>query len=181
MRQQNFFKILGVERIARYGGDARKGKRKVRRPFARNKPMHNVMKASAAKGQLSMLNPKHYNAVNALVRKTATKYGVVLMQYQNVGNHLHMLTRCSSEVSFKRFMKVLTGLLARLVTGARKGKPFGRKFWDATYFSRSTYGRQDLLHLQKYFALNSMEAASNVRHIARFLREAWAGSLVDWR
>ena len=208
-QQQTMFKQMGDQgkRLSAYGGGTRKGKRKIRRPFARNKPMHIVLKASPATGELSMLRPRRRQAIENLVYKIAAQHGVTVLNYQNVGNHLHMLLRSGSEKSFKRGMRTMTALIARLVTGARKGRPFaatakkivtrragergagrvadsrlkyrnGRKFWDATYYSRLTFGLQDLQKLARYFEFNSADAVFGEwgrKLYQDFLRRQWAG------
>ena len=215
-QQETMFKQMGAagRRLSAYGGGTRKGKRKIRRPFARNKPMHIVLKASPATGELSMLRPKRRQAIENLVYKIAAQHGVTVMNYQNVGNHLHMLLRSGSEKSFKHGMRVMTSLIARLVTGARKGRPFAAqdvgaggirggcgsdggasggsgsakvsregsrhrgKFWDATYYSRLTFGLRDLQKLARYFEFNSADTIFGPwgRDLYQdFLRRQWAG------
>ena len=207
-QQQTLFKQMGTEgkRLSAYGGGTRKGKRKIRRPFARNKPMHIVLKASPATGELSMLRPRRRQAIENLVHKISAQHGISVVNYQNVGNHLHMLLRSGSEKSFKRGMRTMTALIARLVTGARKGRPFvggnrssgsdchgcygatkirgrhenqgGLKFWDTTYYSRLTYGLEDLRKLSRYFEFNSADAVLGAwgRKLDQdFLQRQWAG------
>ena len=186
------FKQMGAagRRLSAYGGDTRKGKRKVRRPFARNKPMHIVLKASPATGELSMLRPKRRQAIENLVYKIAAQHGIAVMNYQNVGNHLHMLLRSGSEKSFKRGMRTMAALIARLATGARKGKPFAARvgvgeginkssrFWDGTYYSRLTFGRKDLQKLSRYFEFNAADGIFGKwgrQLYQEFLRRQWAG------
>ena len=43
------------------------------------------------------------------------------------------------------------------MTGARKGRPFG-KFWDALAFTRVLKSRRDFLHVDRYIEGNQIEA-----------------------
>lgn len=47
-------------------------------------------------------------------------------------------------------------MLARKITGSKKGKPFG-KFWDALAYTRILFTRLEELSLKGYFAANRIE------------------------
>ena len=53
-------------------------------------------------------------------------------------------------------MREVAGLIARAVTGARKGKVFGR-FWDALAHSRVVTGLRDLRNVLDYVFVNQIE------------------------
>jgi len=69
------------------------------------------------------------------MRELSQRHGVKVFEYANGGDQIHLLLRAKSRVGFQAFLRAFAGLTARLVTGAKKGKPSG-KFWDALTYSR---------------------------------------------
>lgn len=97
-------------------------------------------------------------AVDRIINGAAKKFGVRIHDRANVGNHLHLVLSFSSRETFQRFLKTVTGLIARHITGARKGKPFGRRFWDYTAFTRVIVGYRAFLSARNYVEKNRIEA-----------------------
>lgn len=48
----------------------------------------------------------------------------------NFGNQIQIVVRVQTRESFQNFLRSLSALIVRRITGARKGRPFG-KFWDS--------------------------------------------------
>ncbi len=140
------------------GKDRRVGKRKVERPFDRKKPLFIPLKASCAKGKLSMRNYNREIEIKSLIDREAESAGAKLHSYSNNGNHLHLLASFPSRAAFQKFLRTITAMIARLVTGARKGKPFG-KFWDALAHSRVVTGKRAYLEVMNYVEKNIFEAS----------------------
>jgi hypothetical protein len=143
---------------AEKGKDRRIGKRKVQRPFDRKKPLFLTLKASCAIGKLSMRNANRDISIKALIDQVATSTGTKLHNYSNNGNHLHLVASFRSRIAFQKFLRTITAMIARLVTGARKGKPFG-KFWDALAHSKVVRGKRAFLEVMKYVDANIFEAS----------------------
>lgn len=141
----------GGEHIGR-----RTGRRRLARPLNAKRPLHLVLKSSAAKGKLSFLT--HKVAVDRIVNTAAKKFGVRIHERANVGNHLHFVLSFSSRDGFKRFLKTITGLISRHITGDRKGKPFGRRFWDHTAFTRVIVGYRAYWTAWNYIEKNKIES-----------------------
>src|SRR5262249_43544587 len=118
-----------------HGGGLYQGKRKEARPLATKRPMHVVLRSSRAKGLWSFLHSRNRAAVENLVRKTALRFGVKLQQMANSGNHLHLIVQGQSRDGLQSFLRTFPALLARGITGAKKGSPQG-KFWDAPVYTR---------------------------------------------
>jgi len=135
MRQLSFFKNPNFEPLHRlsHGGDIRRGKRKLARPFDRRRAMHLVLRAERARGKLSLL--AHARSVEKILRVWGRHYGVQIYHFANVGNHLHLAVRARSRLEFQNFLRVVTGKIAQLILRAVKGRPSGR-FWSALAFSR---------------------------------------------
>ena len=124
-KQLHFLKTLNVSNKKSYGG-ATQGKRKIARPVSTKKWSHLVLKSSKAKGALSLSNPNNSFKVKSIIKKQALKHGVQITDFVNMGNHLHLKVRPLSRLGFQRFLKSTTAMIARAVTGAKKGYKFGK-------------------------------------------------------
>ena len=140
-----------------HGGDLARSKRKVARPFRAKQLVHLVLRSSKAKGKLSFLNAKNATKVESVVKIQANRHFVKVYEFVNVGNHLHLKVRPYTKDGFRNFLRTATALIARAVTGAKKGKPFGI-FWDALAYTRVLRTRAEEWTLRRYFAANSYEA-----------------------
>ena len=169
-RQGELFGRVPLE----YGGGKSKGKRKTVRPFDPKHAIHATFRASKAKGAWSMLNRRHKGYVYGEADRIARESHVKLHRFVNVGNHVHVVLKARSRRDFQRFLRVFGGRIAMLVTGARKGKPIGKKvgaakagpllletrerFWDFSVYTKIvSFGRQWSL-LSKYMEKNLWEA-----------------------
>jgi len=125
-----------------HGGDIRSGRRKLARPIDVKRPMHVVLRSTRARGSWSMLKRGNKAEIHRIVDETAERFGVRIHRFSNVGNHLHLLISTKTRRGFQSFLRVVTGAVAFVVTGARKGNPVG-KFWDQLAFSRVlSWGRE---------------------------------------
>lgn len=103
-----------------------------------------------------MLSGIHIERVRTVVSIAAEKNHVKIEQFANVGNHLHLLIRVKTRDGFKNFLRTITARIAILVTGAVKGRPFG-KFWDHLAFSRIVEWGRDLIGTREYLTKNQFE------------------------
>ena len=157
-----------------HGGTSSKGKRKLRRPLATKKWIHLIMKSDKAFGQLSMLNAKNSKFIDKVVVEKARKFKVELKDFVNMGNHIHFEIRARRREDFQNFLRSISSLIARFVTGARKGKAFGR-FWQALAFTRVIQTGIELMGLEGYFIGNTIEK----RH-GREAREVYLRAFNRW-
>ncbi|RYZ63401.1 MAG: hypothetical protein EOP05_23655 [Proteobacteria bacterium] len=127
------------------------------RPLDVRKPVHVVLKSSHAVGKMSLLSIANKLVIEKIVRERAEKFRVVIQGFELMRNHLHLIARFKSRLLFQQFLKTITGLIARHVTGARKGKPFGKRFFDELAFTRVVQGFKDLRGLIDYFKKNQIE------------------------
>jgi hypothetical protein len=146
-----------------HGGFIRKGKRKLARPFDAKRPVHLVLKSSRAKGSLSLQRPTNEKTLSKRVYGFAPKFGIKVLEFANSGNHLHLLIMASNRKGFQNYLRTVTAVLAREVSGARKGRKFG-KFWDAPAFSRVISWGKALNLVKRYLALNNLEAFGFLPH-----------------
>ena len=183
-----------------HGGGRREGKRKLARPVTTKRPMHVVLKSSQARGEHSMLSPKVVRKIEARLHADAAKNQVRIRGYVNVGNHLHLIVQPRTRAGFQRFLRTFSGVVARMVTGARRGRAVNgaasrggvcagaarrgsarggspgvgsqaRAFWDALAFSRVVTLGRAYEGLKKYFEMNSAESGGG-KHARAIVQEA---------
>ena len=146
-----------------HGGEHAQGKRKSRRPIDPKQALHVVLRSSKARGESSMLHPKHCDPIHDFVHKIAKRWGVKLYRYANVGNHIHMLIKVPSRAVWQRFLREVAGGIALIITGARKGSALtrndsGRGFWDHLAFTRIVHFGRDFEGMKRYLIKNLFEA-----------------------
>ncbi len=152
-----------------HGGSSSHGRRKLERPLGRKNWIHLVLKSDKAVGKSSLLNAPNKIAVQKILKDKARKFGVSIADEANVGNHIHLKIRITSRDGFQKFLKAVTTLIARKVTGARKGKPFGR-FWQGLAYTRVLKSYTEELNLKGYFNANRAEAALGPEARERILK-----------
>lgn len=109
--------------------------------------------------------------VENIIKVQATRFGVKIAEFANVGNHLHLCLRFTSRPAFKDFLRSTCALIARKITGARRGHPFG-KFWDDLAFTRVVVVRIAERILKNYIEANVVEGAWGKEARENYLR--WA-------
>jgi hypothetical protein len=141
-----------------HGGEVRKGVRKLRRPFDPKRPLHLVVRSSRAKGTWSMRQFSKAPLIKALAYRLAERNQIKIYEYANAGNHLHLLLKAKTREGFKKFLRTLTAIVARIVTGAKKGNPVG-KFWDELAYTRLVNWGRHFFRGRYYVIQNRLEAA----------------------
>lgn len=150
-----------------HGHETQKGRRKLFRPLDTRKPLHLVFRSDRAKGPWSLKRFKHIEQIRRLTYTLARKNQVKIIQYANGGNHLHLLVHAKDRNGFKRFTRTLTGLIARLVTGAKKGSPIPGKFWNSLFFSRVIEWGRAYFAAKYYVIQNELESEGLVPYTPR--------------
>jgi len=112
------------------------------------------MRSTKARGRYSLRSKQV--EIRKIIEAAAARGKLKVHSYANVGNHLHLLISFKRRESCQRFLREVTGLIARAVTGARKGKPFG-KFWDELAYSRVVKTLRDLRNVIDYIFMNRIE------------------------
>lgn len=157
-------------KLQAHGGEHTKKKRKSRRPFDPKQALHVVLRSSQARGQYSMLHPRHCNHIRNLMDRLKTRWNISVYRYANVGNHLHLLIRAKSRADWQGFIREFSGGVAMIVTGAKKGNGLPRSknkdipesakrgFWDYLVFSRIVAFGKDFRRAATYVLKNLWEA-----------------------
>ncbi len=132
------------KRIA-YGGQHIRGHRKVKRPVDPRFPLHVVLKSTKARGAWSFLAGGNRRFIAELLERLARAHGVKVLEWENVGNHLHLVLRFKDRNAPGRFLRVFAARISMRFMGLKKGRSGeqvlgkGEKFWDDTPFSRVVY------------------------------------------
>jgi REP element-mobilizing transposase RayT len=155
-----------------HGGTVRQGRRKLERPVSTRRPMHVVLTSYRARGPWSLR--KHDRAVRDALGEMARRFGIRVYDFANVGSHLHLLVRARRREAFHGFLRSFVGIVARLVTGARRGRPSGR-FFSGLAWSRVVAWGRDYIGVRHYVFRNEIEGASGAG-VRRALEEGpgWA-------
>jgi REP element-mobilizing transposase RayT len=148
---------LGNAPSLEHGGDVRNGKRKISRPLDTKKALHVVLRSSRARRAWSMLRPELAARIRRKAGNLARRYDVRLYRYANAGNHIHLLATVRARPALQSFLRVFAGLTARLVTGARRGRPVGR-FWDRLAYTRIVSWGREFRAVGAYVRMNEAEA-----------------------
>jgi len=141
---------------------------KSKRPMDSNKALHLVLKSSQAVGDKSFHSEKYEAKIWDIIRHHAEKTGIKIYEYANGGNHLHLLLRAKHRDDYTAFIRIITGLIARLVGKSERGKPLKKQFWDARPFSRIvSFARQEFNAIKTYLLRNTLEAIGWMKYISR--------------
>ena len=150
-----------------FGGSLISGNPREPRPISTKRPMHLVMRSSHARGQNSFLSPKRSKLIRELIYRSGKHQGVKIYRYANSGNHLHLIVLPSSRKAFQRFIRVISGLIARITLGVERGHARGIKFWDARPFTRILEWGRDFNTSCRYLLQNTLEALGFMKYRPR--------------
>lgn len=167
--QINFIPKQDLRYVKSYslGGNSFKKRRKIKRPLIPGLLTHVVFKSSKAKGEFSFY--KNKKLVHSLLKEKSKKFFIEILDWVNMGNHLHLKVRFKDPKRMGQFLKSFAALLARKITGAKKGKSFG-KFWDGLVYTRVLTTKIEELGLKGYFEGNHREREIGYAERERYLK-----------
>jgi len=136
-----------MTRRVEHGGGLEGGKRKVARPVSTQEPMYVLLRSTRAKGRFDMRMKECSSYIRAIVARQAEACNIEVIQFLNNGDSLHFLIKVPSRASYLRFIRSVSGLVSRCVTGSQRGRAAGTvasrkasknkpKFWDVLPYSR---------------------------------------------
>jgi len=138
------------------------------RPMDSKNALHLVLKSSQAVGEKSFKNEKYEAKIWEIINYHADKTGIKIYEYANGGNHLHLLLRAKHRDDYTAFIRIITGLIARMVGNSERGKPLKKKFWDARPFSRIVgFAKKEFNAIKTYLLRNTLEAIGWLKYISR--------------
>jgi hypothetical protein len=84
---------------------------------------------------------------------------VRVYDFANVGSHLHLLVRARRREAFQAFLRAFCGIVARIVSGAKRGLPLrGGPFWSGLAWSRIVTWGREYWTVRHYIFRNRIEA-----------------------
>lgn len=164
-----------------YGGEllrTRRG-RLQGRPLDTKNTMHIVMRSSRAQGDLSFKKSKNEIKIKQILSKFSQKYGIKIVSFANVGNHLHLQVKLSNRLGYKSFIRATSAAIMMAVTGVSRWHQDSdkKKFWDYRPFTRVIESFLGFLNLKDYIKINQMEGFGYARGQARWIVKAsWHNS-----
>lgn len=163
------------------GGGPARGNLRHARYFRRKTWMHIVLRSRKAKGSFGLRLPRHWQEIERIRKQAAADFDIQVAQSVNTGNMLQFRVRSAKRENLQNFLRVMTCLVARSVTGARKGKPFGR-FWEGLAYSRIMTDSRSLTTLQNYLQSlirESTDSRASIKLLNAF--ESWRIAPPDTR
>ena len=118
-RQVNFPGFDFPSRLS-FGGALQTGRRKSARLFDSKRALHVVLRSSRCTGPQSL--KKFERKISDVLNDQCARHGVKIYARANAGNHLHLVLKAPSRRTLRRFLRAITGLIARKVTGRERGK-----------------------------------------------------------
>jgi REP element-mobilizing transposase RayT len=187
MRKQ---KIKQIEFRLRTWGGKRKGagrKRVAPRPRVPHRPRPPCKRAHPifvtvriVDGVPSLRRPDAWAAIVLLMRKARGRFGMRVIEYSVLGNHLHLVVECDEPDSLERGMRGLDTRLAKQLN-----KVFGRrgKLVDGRYHARSLATPREVRNTLRYVLCNhaSHEARAGRPRPRRVDRFSTASRFDGWR
>lgn len=155
--KQLFLENFKMKSQKHFGGAYLKNSNpKEKRPISTKKAMHLVLRSSMAKGPLSLL--RNNKKVSNILYKQAKACGVKIYRFANAGNHLHLIILPSTRVTFMKFIRSVSGLIARFILKAERGAAKSMQFWDKRPFTRILEWGKDFKVSSEYLLQNTLEA-----------------------
>ncbi len=164
--QTSFF---GKQSLAFGGGLLKRSHASGPRPISSKHYLHVVLKSDVAiltKNEDLRLT-KRRAAVKVILENKADSFGVKLHKIAIASNHIHLLISFKSRKKYFNWMRRTTGLIARLMLNAEKGKPSQKSFWTYRPFTRVVFWGKDYRGVYNYVQRNILEAIGFIEYIPR--------------
>ncbi len=141
-----------------FGGAGKaKGNPRTARPVAIKRPMHLVMKSNRLpRAKSFILMAKQ---IEKVCRNVGHKTLVQLRDIAVAHDHVHLVIQPKSIHAYRRFIRALSGILARILLDAQKGRAWKRAsslnhFWQARPFTRIVKWGKDYSGIKNYLMKN---------------------------
>jgi len=177
-----------------------RGHPKQSRPLDSTKPMHLVLRATAS---VLRKNDLALRIVSLEIQRWSKRCGVTVYRWANVGNHLHLAVRVGRVHQWSKFIRSLTGSIARKfqaaglissqagltrdsITATTPATPTTRaRFWQSRPFTRIVRSwRRAFKTLLDYIRMNQLESlgilCAKDRVFYRELHRQWRQPDDDW-
>jgi hypothetical protein len=119
-----------------HGGAESRGKRKTKRPFVLQAPIHLTLSSDRARGTWALSHRKNSSKVTSMIYVYAARFKIRIHRAAVNGRQIHLLVKASDRKNLADFLRVLAGRVAILITGARKHQKRVGKFWRDLCWSK---------------------------------------------
>lgn len=143
MKQVSMFKRQRLE----FGGEIGINPRLNHRPLSSQKLIHLVLKSNEP------ILRKNWAYIEQVIRKQAQNAGIKIYGLSIQPNHVHHAIRIHNRKAYLKFIRAVTGLLAR---------KFGRGIWKYRPYTRVAEWGKGLDHLKNYIHMNELEATGQI-------------------
>jgi hypothetical protein len=79
----------------------------------------------------------------------------------------HLLIKLYTRDSFSKFIKAVSGIIARITLGVERGKSLGLRFWDSRPFSRIVEWSKAYFAAKEYVIRNDLESYGIIPYMPR--------------
>lgn len=148
-------------------GGSLKNPQKRKRPLGVKASMHLVLRSSLAQDDWSFR--KHHKPIQNILQKFSKKHSVHILDWANVGNHLHLHVRVYDRRGYRNFIRAITSAIVIAVTQFSRWQkaPPDFQFWDARPFSRILTSWREILNLRDYVKINKLQGLGWPTGLAR--------------
>ncbi|MBN1113937.1 MAG: transposase [Oligoflexia bacterium] len=144
---------------------------KTARPITTKSCMHITLRSSMARGAYSFLTREYVVKIRNTINRQAVLHNIRLYNFSICSNHVHLLVKLQYRDAYSKFIRAISGIIARIVLGAEKGKARVKellcRFWSGRPYSKIvTWGRQ-YFNTYYYVAENDLEASGLIKYRKR--------------
>ncbi|MBN1113804.1 MAG: transposase, partial [Oligoflexia bacterium] len=130
--------------------------------------MHITLRSSMAKGGRSFLSKDKVARIRDIINRHAKLFDIRLYDFSINSNHIHLLLKLQYRDAYSKFIRSVSGRIARIALDAEKGSAKLteqiKKFWDTRPFSRIVSWGRDYLNTFYYLFENSLEAGGFIKY-----------------
>lgn len=153
-----------------FGGSLLKGANaREPRPISTKNFLHVVLKSEIAKKSETQdlrLTSKRSQVMKILKAKLHD-HGIRIHSLAIASNHIHLLISVKSRRKYCQWIRRITGLIARLILNAEKGRASKMSFWTSRPFTRIVFWGRDYTAVTAYLEKNALEAVGFLAYTPR--------------
>ncbi|MBN1115544.1 MAG: transposase, partial [Oligoflexia bacterium] len=130
-----------------------------------------TLRSSMAKGSRNFLSKGTLEKIRNTINRQAELFNIKLYNFSINSNHIHLLMKLQYRDSYGKFIRGLTGTIARIALGAKKGNArineLVKKFWDTRPYSKIVQWGRHYFNTFYYVFENSLEAGGFIKYRER--------------
>jgi len=157
-----------LHRQGHAGGEIRY--RKGQRPFDSQKALHTVLKSALCTTEFNFSQPQSKLKIEEIIRELGKKANVKVYKIAIAKDHIHILLHAKRLSSLRRFLRAISGVLAKRMrkwAKLRKIKLKAGAFWTARPYTALVNFGKHWRAVLSYLEKNRLEAAGFVTYTPR--------------